>query len=338
MTAGKWIEGLSGSAAPADAARRVLAVRLEGVREYLPLAAWEADKDPEHVHQLRVSTRRARAALDIFASCLPAKAYKAARKQLRDVRRAAGEARDWDVFLADLAWRGHRPARRHRAGLDLVIGYAVARRFVAQAHLEEIVGDDPFAFDRCLAETLAAVQPPDDPDLRTLTDLARPTLTRLLAELEEAAGGDLDDYAHLHQVRIAGKRLRYAMEVFAGCFTPPFRDVLYPAIEEMQEILGAANDSHVATGHLEALRDRLQAMLPDEWKRLQPGIDGLLRYHRERLPRERDRFRAWWQHWRKSGGEAAVLALLKPGKASAGGACSRSDAGRRNGRLGAQHG
>src|SRR5262249_17462802 len=151
-----------------------------------------------------------------------------------------------------------------------------------------------------------------------------PTLTRLLAELEEAAGGDLDDYAHLHQVRIAGKRLRYAMEVFAGCFTRPFRDVLYPAVEEMQEILGAANDSHVATGHLEALRDRLQAILPQEWKRLQPGIDGLLRYHRERLPRERERFRAWWQRWRRSGGEAAVLALLKPGKESARRASPRS--------------
>jgi CHAD domain-containing protein len=338
MTAGKWIEGLSGSAAPADAARRVLAVRLEMVREYLPLAAHEPEKDPEHVHQLRVGTRRARAALDIFAGCLPAKVYKAARKQLRDVRRAAGQARDWDVFLADLTRREHRPSRRHRAGLDVVVGYALARRSVAQAHLEEVVGGDPFAFDRCLAETLAAVQPPDDPDLRTLSDLARPTLTRLLAELEEAAAGDLDDYAHLHQVRIAGKRLRYAMEVFASCFTRPFRDVLYPAVEEMQEILGAANDSHVATGHLETLRDRLHAILPQEWKRLRPGIDGLLRYHRERLPRERERFRAWWQRWRRSGGEAAVLALLKPGKESARRASPRSDPGRRNGRLGARHG
>ena len=46
--------------------------------------------------------------------------------------------------------------------------------------------------------------------------------------------------------RIGAARLRYAMEVFADCFPPPFREVLYPMVEEMQEILGRANDSQVA--------------------------------------------------------------------------------------------
>jgi CHAD domain-containing protein len=208
----------------------------------------------------------------------------------------------------------------------------VAQRTVAQKLLEEAAGDDPFAFDRFLADAVAAVRAPDDPSLRNLTDLARPTLACLLRGLEEAAAGNLDDYPHLHKVRIAGKRLRYAMEVFANCFTRPFRDVLYPAVEEMQEILGEANDSHVAARRLEALRDSLRALLPDEWQRLGPGIDGLLRYHRERLPRERDRFRAWWQRWRQYGGEPAILALLKPGKKAARRSSPRSHVGRKNGR------
>jgi CHAD domain-containing protein len=312
MAGGKWIEGLSADTGTADAARRVLTVRLELVRTFLPLAVNEPDKDPEHVHQLRVGTRRARAALDIFAGCLPPKVYKAAKKQLREVRRAAGAARDWDVFLASLAEREHRQNRRHRAGLDLLLGYAVAQRTVAQDYLEEAAGDDPFAFDRFLADTLAAVHAPAESSQGTLVDLARPVLTGLLRELDEAAAQDLIDYDHLHQVRIIGKRLRYAMEVFADCFANVFRDELYPAVEEMQEILGNANDSHVAIGRLEALRSKLQAVLPQEWKRLQPGIDGLLRYHRERLPRERDRFRAWWERWQQPGGAPALRRLLTP--------------------------
>src|SRR5262249_1709117 len=99
-----------------------------------------------------------------------------------------------------------------------------------------------------LAETVAAVHRPDDPHLVTLLDLARPLLTGLLEKLDQAASRNLDDYEHLHQVRILGKRLRYAMEVFADCFAPAFREKLYPMVEQMEEVIGNANDSYVAGG------------------------------------------------------------------------------------------
>ena len=52
---------------------------------------------------------------------------------------------------------------------------------------------------------------------------SRSLLTELLGELHDKATSDLRDYGHLHQVRIAGKRLRYALEVFADCFGPNLR-------------------------------------------------------------------------------------------------------------------
>jgi CHAD domain-containing protein len=309
MAGGKWIEDLHADTPLGDAARHVLTVRLEVVRDYLPKALHEPDKDPEHVHQLRVGTRRAGAALRIFKACLPDKAHKKARKRLRRVRRAAGEARDWDVFLMTLAGWPLR-SEKQRAGFDFLAGYAVGQRLAAQAHLEEVGAGEPFDFDRLLAETVAAVQPPADGDLVTLADLARPRLADLLRELDQAADRDLEDYANLHQVRIAGKRLRYAMEVFADCFADRFREELYPAVEEMQEILGRANDSHVAGQRLEGLRDKLRASRSADWKRFRPGVDALVRYHRQRLPKERQRFLAWWQRWRKSGSEDLLSGLI----------------------------
>jgi CHAD domain-containing protein len=309
MAGGKWIDDLQADTPLTDAARHVLTVRLEVVRDHLPKALHESEKDPEHVHQLRVGTRRAGAALQIFETCLPAREFKKAKKRLREIRRAAGEARDWDVFLMALSdW----PLRREnqRAGFDFLIGYATGQRLAAQEHLRAVCADEPFAFDRLLAETVAAVQAPDDPNLKTLADLARPLLSDLLADLDAAAGKDLEDYDNLHQVRIAGKRLRYAMEVFAPCFVDAFREQLYPAVEEMQEILGNANDSHVAGQRLEALRARLQATRSPDWKRFRPGLDALLRFHRQRLPRERRRFLAWWQRWRASGSEDLLSGLL----------------------------
>src|SRR5689334_6327389 len=102
MADGKWIEGLQARTPIAQAARQTLTVRLDVVRQRLEQVLHEADHDGEHVHQLRVGTRRADAALRIFRTCLPGRVYKAARRRLRRLRRAAGAARDWDVFGAEI--------------------------------------------------------------------------------------------------------------------------------------------------------------------------------------------------------------------------------------------
>jgi CHAD domain-containing protein len=310
---GKWLSDLTPTTLVADAARHVLTVRLEVVRDCLPPALEHADEDVEHVHQLRVATRRAGAALRIFSACLPEKAFRAARKALRRLRRAAGAARDWDVFLESLAALPWPASDKRRPALDFLVGFAVAQRAAAQDTLRAACPDHPFALDRLLARTVAAVHRPHGPSADTLLDLARPWLGDLLRQLDAAVACDLEDYDNLHRVRILGKRLRYAMEVFANCFEPAFREEVYPAVEQMQETLGNVNDSHVAGQRLAALRDRLRQGLPGQQQRLAPGLDALLGHHRRRLPRERRRFLAWWKQWQASGGEAAFLALLKTG-------------------------
>jgi CHAD domain-containing protein len=311
MSDGKWITDLRARTPLANAARHVLTVRLEVVRHYLPLALHDPDKDIEHVHQLRVGTRRAAAALRIFAVCLPDKTYDLARWQLRKVRRAAGEARDWDVFVESLTIWGQQHGAKHQPGLDYLIGHALAHRALAQTHLASAAAHYPFTFDRFIAETVAAVHRPRLPQQRHLVDLARPLLSDLLRDLDQSAARDLNNYENLHQVRIAGKGLRYAMEVFVDCFAEPFRNVVYPAVEEMQEILGNANDSYVAGRRLAELRDRLNTVRPGDWKRYRLGIESLLRHHEQRLPLERKRFLKWWQRWQDAGIEALLAGLLR---------------------------
>lgn len=313
MAEGKWINDLKPDTPPMEAARHVLFVRLQVVKDYLPRAALEADQDSEYVHQLRVGTRRANAALRIFADCLPKKIHRKARRSLKKLRRAAGAVRDWDVFLADLLHRERTADPNHRGGLDFLIGYAVGQRGAALADLECVYRKEGPTFEPFVIRTIEAIHPSKrEPAAVILVDLARPMLFDCLKELERAALSDLSEYPQLHQVRIAGKRLRYAMEVFADCFDPQFRETLYPRIEEMQEILGRANDSHVAAERLIDLREHVQTVCPTAWPRLQPGFEQLLRSHQRRLPQERRRFLQWWSEWHPTGSEAVMTSLLTP--------------------------
>jgi CHAD domain-containing protein len=207
--------------------------------------------------------------------------------------------------------RQQSQAAKDQPGYDFLVGYALSERALAQVHLQAAAQEYGEDFDAFTVRTVEAVRPPHDSEAPSvLVELALPLLARLLQDLAWAAGGDLQDYSHLHQVRIAGKRLRYAMEVFAACFAAPFREDLYPRVEEMQEVLGRANDSHVAQGRLAALRERVRRAWPGEWARLQPGIEGLLRYHQRRLPQERRRFLRWWEDWHKGEPESLLTALL----------------------------
>jgi CHAD domain-containing protein len=309
----KWIPDLHGKTPLAEAARTVLTLRLHVVRERLPLAAAHADEDEEHVHQLRVGTRRAGAALRIFASVVPERLYRKTRKTLRRIRRAAGAARDWDVFLQALTARMARAAPAQSSGLHFLVGYADGQRAAAQGELAEVARKKSKRVSALLEDLAAALDERSD-DGQTLGELAVPVLTDLLHDLEEAAHGDLAAYEHLHQVRIFGKHLRYAMEVFESCFAAAFRAQFYPEIAAMQEILGRANDSHVAVSRLTELRTHLLRAQPEQWPAYRPGIESLLRFHQRRLPQQRRAFQKWWRAWQNSGAEKAFAALIRRGE------------------------
>jgi len=57
-------------------------------------------EDVERVHDMRVATRRLRAALEIFEPCFPRKRHRKALKKVKALADALGERRDADVEIA----------------------------------------------------------------------------------------------------------------------------------------------------------------------------------------------------------------------------------------------
>jgi CHAD domain-containing protein len=298
MADGKWIPGLTPDLSVSEAARRVLTVRFAVVREYLPLAAQKPDEDREYVHQLRVGTRRAAAALRVFKPCLPRKLRATVRDSLRTLRRAAGEARDWDVFLTGLPQFKPLATPAGKPAFDFLAGYALGQRAAVQGQLVQAAETAGPHFAETGTALVHQVHEPrgDDPPAR-LGDLAAQQLGELLHALTTAAAANPTEPGPLHQLRILAKRVRYALEIFADCFPPVFKDTVYGAVEHVQELLGEVQDATVGLAQLAALRERVKAAISGEWPRLQRGFEGVMHSLRAKVPAGRKAFQKWRQQW-----------------------------------------
>ena len=304
MADGKWIDGLNAGIPVAAAARLVLAQRFAVVCTHLPLAVERPYEDSEYVHQLRVGTRRARAALEVFRECLPKKDVKEAKAALRKIRRAAGDARDWDVFIHSLQTARPLQIASGKPTLDFLLGYAFGQRSAAQIRLTEAAQrTGPKLIERSTALTERIREPRTDAIPESFGDLAVFDLGERLEQFTLSVQTDPSEAADLHKLRILGKHLRYAIEIFAPCFEPSLKEKLYPAVEALQELLGGLQDAAVGIERLEGLRSMAQQSMPTEWTRLKPGIAKIMQGLRAKLRAGRKRFQTWRTGWEMVVGE-----------------------------------
>jgi len=77
--------------------------------------------DVEHVHDMRVATRRLRAALEIFEPCFPRKRHRKALKKVKALADALGERRDTDVEIAMLEGLLDDAAEADRSAMRVLI-------------------------------------------------------------------------------------------------------------------------------------------------------------------------------------------------------------------------
>ena len=121
----------------AVAAARVVAVRSQ---ELFEQSAGVLDLDDvERVHDMRVATRRLRAALELFEACFPPKRWRKALKRVRALADALGERRDVDVELELLESLEEKVARADRLELEDLVEGLRARQLEANEHLAAFV-------------------------------------------------------------------------------------------------------------------------------------------------------------------------------------------------------
>jgi CHAD domain-containing protein len=122
---------------------------------------------------------------------------------------------------------------------------------------------------------MAKAQPVElDPEM-TFADAAAVTVATRSHELFAHAGHVLDtsDIERVHDMRVASRRLRAALEVFAPCFDKQEHRDLLREVKQLADALGARRDPDVQIAALQELRTELPA--EDH-----PGIDLLIERER----------------------------------------------------------
>ncbi|MEA2175590.1 MAG: hypothetical protein QOD00_3182 [Blastocatellia bacterium] len=248
------IEGLDCDANALDGVRLVLHTRLEEMCAFRE-AAFNAD-DVKGVHDMRVAARRLRSALRDFA---PSLRRDVPPKRLKAIADALGAVRDEDVAIAELEKLGEGAQEKETvaAGLEQLASERRERRGRARSELETKISVDGIAKfqDKFMARLERATKIQKDKkaagndsssEALTFRQLGREIILARFSELQKLSGSLYRPYETepLHRMRIAAKRLRYAMQIFAPCWGEQLNS-FSQEVAGLQESLGGLHDCDV---------------------------------------------------------------------------------------------
>lgn len=234
---------------PRSCARQLILARVAELVQHE--RGTRAGEDIEALHDMRVASRRLREALEIFQTCFPPKIYGRLYERVRRITRALGRARDADVavdYFAQLL--ADRQNVIEQVALQEILRrltkQQTRRRAEMQQELDKVQPADlVIRFEKAFAH-LERTPPSRQRGSRTALLLARRLFAQRLREVfacQRLIKGEAD-IEGLHNLRIAVKKLRYAMETLDFAGGEQVKENL-KFFKKLQTVLGDLHDRDV---------------------------------------------------------------------------------------------
>lgn len=213
--------------------------------------------DPEELHKMRVATRRLRAYLRAAQSMLVPNWVEHMRTEVAWLCSTLGPVRDLDVLLGHLDKECSTLRVPERRAFEGLLERLQQQRMAARVTLLEALESDRYL---ALLERLetGVLSPAVGEAALSLADIARAEFKKLRRAIK-ASGLDASDTV-LHQIRIKGKRARYAGELAQTCVGKPATRFLRHA-KVFQDLLGDHHDAVVTEQRLRKLLGQAQSGL-----------------------------------------------------------------------------
>lgn len=138
MAKARDVEGLGCKDPFGSVAARVVRVRADELLEH---SEGVLDiEDIERLHDMRVASRRLRAAMEVFESCFPRKRFRVTLDEVKAIADALGERRDRDVSIATLIGFGDALTAPDRRGVAHLIDRLREEQLLANDRLAPVIG------------------------------------------------------------------------------------------------------------------------------------------------------------------------------------------------------
>ncbi|WP_018606989.1 CHAD domain-containing protein [Uliginosibacterium gangwonense] len=231
------------------------------------LQAWQANTwgalnldAPDYVHQMRVSLRRLRTLVRVFAKALPAQFVSEWTEVLTRLANGMGVARDMDVLLASVVAPVVADSPDDDALLALQVCCDQARQGAKRVAREQMRQSNCGAPLLKFAQELNGLA--DVGAGQSLVIFAHACLRRLRKRLRVRLAQAVADPGPvaLHKLRIGFKRMRYALEFFAPLMVQKTVVEYLKQLSSLQDDLGHLNDLEVAQVYFHAWGDKQPAL------------------------------------------------------------------------------
>jgi CHAD domain-containing protein len=225
---------------------RLLDRRTHALKRYVPHAI---AGDDVGVHQARVASRRLREAVPVLSSGLHGSKAGKARKKIRRLTQALGTVRELDVTLALIDELGARQGVPKNA-LGDVRAHVIAEREERRRLMHERLQHVNVSKLECRLESVREAVDASSPGHSWRSALSERLIVRA-RRLDRAmdAAGQIYAPEALHQVRIAAKKLRYALEIADESKAAPCAADLR-LMKRVQDALGRLHDLQVLQHHV----------------------------------------------------------------------------------------
>ncbi len=263
-----------------------------------------AGANPKAVHDMRVATRRMRAAIRLFGPFIASSLLEQVTDDLRYLGRVLGNVRDLDVALERLDTYGQELVPTAHTGLQPLKAHWQRRREYAHARMLRYLNSSRYQRllkrMRTLLATLSAEEMPAAGE-QSVAQIASPFLY-VRWQVVEAYGPVLDRASiHLlHALRIEAKRLRYALEFLSEVLPKDITRVI-PDVIAVQDHLGEMHDAVVAADMIGAAMEAR--------KRVDPAIESYRQHCLELAQRYRQTFPVIWERFHRKRHRRALKAL-----------------------------
>jgi CHAD domain-containing protein len=180
-------------------------------------------------------------ALAVFKSCFASKELKKIRRNLKTLMASAGEVRDCDIALAFISDLRSQDVR----GLETEVrGRRKAAEETLHAEVTRRLARKWFSKWRCILETAPGGCGVGHQRIEHVAAGELPSVARKFFSSGNRAASAKASDDEVHRFRIAAKKFRYALELFAEIYGSG-ADHWLERIAGVQSLLGAANDCRV---------------------------------------------------------------------------------------------